>query len=266
MENIVPQDVPLKQCTRCEEFLPLSSFNRDRSKKDGLCTICRVCRNTHRPPACIPEGYKRCTGCKQVHPATPEYFDRYHRMKDGLHRRCKTCRHLERVELSEWQKQYNAQYQQEHHEKILEQHRNHYLEHRDTRLQHDKQHYAEHREEKIMYQRRYSQTERGKTVSRAHHVKRKMQQRAIEGELTSQQIEQKLKAQHYACYYAACGHKKFEKRDGKYIYHLEHTIPVSRTEEGPRHDINYVVLACPECNSRKRARLPHEWPEGGRLF
>jgi 5-methylcytosine-specific restriction endonuclease McrA len=75
-----------------------------------------------------------------------------------------------------------------------------------------------------------------------------------------------MEAQKYRCYYAACGYSKFKKVKGQYVYHLEHTIPLSRVEHSPRHDINYVVLACPECNIRKGAKLPHEFFEGGRLF
>jgi len=84
--------------------------------------------------------------------------------------------------------------------------------------------------------------------------------------LTPQQIQYKLKMQHHRCYYAASGHAKFEKKDGKYIYHLEHTIPLSRTEHNPKNDANYVVLACPSCNTKKYNKLPHEWEQGGRLL
>lgn len=35
---------------------------------------------------------KQCCRCKQFYPATTEYFHNYHRAKDGLYSRCKTCR------------------------------------------------------------------------------------------------------------------------------------------------------------------------------
>jgi 5-methylcytosine-specific restriction endonuclease McrA len=40
-------------------------------------------------------------------------------------------------------------------------------------------------------------------------------------------------------------------------------VPVSR---GGSNDISNIVLACPSCNLQKGTRLPHEWPEGGRLL
>lgn len=35
----------LKKCNRCEEFLKFSDFYKDSSKKDGLCTICKRCKD-----------------------------------------------------------------------------------------------------------------------------------------------------------------------------------------------------------------------------
>ncbi|HEY4032727.1 MAG TPA: HNH endonuclease [Ktedonobacteraceae bacterium] len=112
--------------------------------------------------------------------------------------------------------------------------------------------------------RLYYQSHRDETKARVRN--RNARKKAVPGTLTLSQIQAKLKAQKYRCYYAACGHAKFEKKNGKYVYHLEHTIPVSRTEHNPRHDINYVVLSCPSCNLSKGAKLPHEFGEGGRLF
>lgn len=34
----------MKTCSKCGLLLPASEFNRDRSKRDGLDTYCRVCR------------------------------------------------------------------------------------------------------------------------------------------------------------------------------------------------------------------------------
>lgn len=104
-------------------------------------------------------------------------------------------------------------------------------------------------------------------VQRVHRSTRYNQRRAasksIPGTLSLQQIEMKLRLQRFRCYYCS---RHFEKRNGKYLYHLEHTVPISRKEAQPRHDINYVVLACPTCNLKKGTRLPHEFYEGGRLL
>jgi hypothetical protein len=33
----------VKTCTQCKESLPLNAFNKNRSRKDGLATMCREC-------------------------------------------------------------------------------------------------------------------------------------------------------------------------------------------------------------------------------
>jgi hypothetical protein len=99
-----------------------------------------------------------------------------------------------------------------------------------------------------------------KKASAHNHRARK---RNAEGVITKEQIQQKLKSQKFKCYYCFA---KFEQQKGKYIFHLEHTIPVSRIDVRPRNDINFVVLACPRCNISKNDKCPWEWPEGGRLI
>ena len=34
-----------KQCSKCRETKPVDGFSRDRSRKDGLCSRCKECRN-----------------------------------------------------------------------------------------------------------------------------------------------------------------------------------------------------------------------------
>ena len=40
-------DISTKKCTKCKSVLPLSSFNKNKSKPDGLGTECRLCANAH---------------------------------------------------------------------------------------------------------------------------------------------------------------------------------------------------------------------------
>jgi hypothetical protein len=239
---------------------------------------------------------KRCSKCKRMWPATPEYFCRDKKTKDGLHAGCKQCKSEYNASRSEedrkshkaWleahkeeQKQYNKHYYAEHREKKILSHRQWREEHCEEikayELQYRSEHHEElllgykrynavHREERARKSKLYRSTEHGKLLRRTVENNRRARKKAIPGILTEEQILHKLKLQRYRCYYAACGHSKFEKAKGKYVFHLEHTIPVSRAEEGPRHDIDYVVLACPSCNLRKHDRLPHEFFEGGRLF
>lgn len=38
----------MKRCYRCKEVKPVSEFNKNRSKKDGLQGECRVCKKVYK--------------------------------------------------------------------------------------------------------------------------------------------------------------------------------------------------------------------------
>lgn len=88
----------LKQCTKCERFLPATAnyFHRHSKKPNGLQYRCKECRGgkfgKHQRLVDL-NGMKQCTRCRKVFPATTEYF---HRQTvdgyKGLRSHCKLCR------------------------------------------------------------------------------------------------------------------------------------------------------------------------------
>ena len=110
----------------------------------------------------------------------------------------------------------------------------------------------------------YSQPE-VKERYHSHNRNRRARKRNAVGIHTAQQIQDLLKRQKYTCYYCAT---KFQQAKGKYIYHVDHTFPLSRVvgTDIPANDISYLVLACPRCNLSKHNKFPHEFFEGGRLL
>lgn len=128
------------------------------------------------------------------------------------------------------------------------------------------------REHNHAYNRAYTSRpeyqEQRRPRERVNSHNRRARKKSIAGTHTVEQIQEQLKRQRYRCYYAACGHAKFEKRKGKYVYHIEHTFPISRIAGTniPANDMSYLVLACPTCNMQKHDKFPWEWPEGGRLL
>ncbi|MGW4654630.1 endonuclease VII domain-containing protein [Streptomyces sp. NPDC004279] len=97
---------PTKRCTGCERVLPLTSFARDRNRRDGLQVRCRECvaeycaaryrrrRDTIGKPVRekveVPAGHKLCRTCGEIKP-----HSEWHRnagASDGLSTRCKACR------------------------------------------------------------------------------------------------------------------------------------------------------------------------------
>jgi hypothetical protein len=209
---------------------------------------------------------KQCTGpCQQWFPDIPEFFHRNGKM--GLRPDCKACRNArkqisrdlpgERAKASartkEWDKAHK-EYRSQYNKTYREAHRDHFIEY-------ERYYYQSHKEQKSKYVRTYRRNH--PLQYRLANQKRRVRLKAIPGTLNHEQIHEKLKKQRYTCYYC---HNKFKRIKGKYIFQLDHTIPVSRIEERPRHDVNFVVLSCPTCNDKKKAKLPHEWPEGGRLL
>ncbi len=115
------------------------------------------------------------------------------------------------------------------------------------------------------WKRKYAKSDRGHEVARAKEHRRRARQRAVPGSHTPEQIQEQLIRQRRKCYYCR---GKFEKRGNQYVFHIEHTFPLSRVvgTDIPANDIGYLVLACPTCNFKKRDKFPWEWPEGGRLL
>jgi hypothetical protein len=237
-----------KQCHGCNETFPATEqyFPKDKTTTDGFRNFCKTCANAkgrehydenHRKRPRVKKGYKHCYGCNRTFPETEEYFHKGGNSKNGLVGNCKECVNKR-----------SKAYYDNNTEHVLEM---------------SKQYYRDNPEKVNERHKKYNKTEIGKIVRSAIDNRRRARKIEAPGTLTAEQIQQKLKAQKHRCYYCF---KKFEKSDGKYIFHLEHTVPLSRPEEGPRHDVNFTVLACPSCNHSKSDKCPWEWVQGGRLF
>ena len=237
---------------------------------------------------------KHCNGCpegQQWHPATFEYFYHNKRTKDGLDSRCKKCvskqqkayhskpsvraqrlaggkAYKERPEVREHRKAYSSVYNNGYWSRpeVLEKQRQRRRtpEGREINLSYKRRAKKHIREVSRAYERRPEVRARLRVHQQNYHARKK----AVQGVHTAAQIQEQLKRQRYRCYYAACGYSKFQKKNGKYIFHIEHTFPLSRVagSDIPANDMSYLVLACPHCNASKHNKLPHEFYEGGRLL
>lgn len=80
------RDSGLKRCSKCKQTLPVSSFNRDSERSDGLYAYCKECvkpyaraaeqREREKREASkekLPEGFKRCASCDDIKPEA-EFF------------------------------------------------------------------------------------------------------------------------------------------------------------------------------------------------
>src|SRR6266699_3203019 len=261
--DTIPLDTPQKQCSKCKQFFPATTAFFNKHSRDGLQPHCKACRKEDR---------------KIYNVAHKEESKRYAQA------------HEEEIRI--WQKHYHEShrekilirkrhYREEHREHDLAKSRHYHATHREEANARRRQHREAHLEEERIRSRQYQRMHREVLTKRSRqryydrhglHLmrarvawqKRRAHKKDLKGTLTAQQIQAKLKAQKHACYY--CFAKFEQRKDGTYVYHLDHVIPISRPEFTPRHDASYVVLACPHCNMSKNDRLPHEWPQGGRLF
>lgn len=92
-----------KQCKACKEFFLHTSefFGKRKTGINGLDNLCKKCRREYKiaaymkehppKPKEVPDGFKKCTSCLQILPATLEYFHAHSRNLDGLRTPCKRC-------------------------------------------------------------------------------------------------------------------------------------------------------------------------------
>src|SRR5579884_260641 len=88
MSNSIPQ----KTCYKCGESKPATSefFVTGKKSKNGLRNLCKVCKNqARRTTVPLPEGFRQCSRCKQVLPASHEFF--YFHRRHGQERLDNYC-------------------------------------------------------------------------------------------------------------------------------------------------------------------------------
>jgi hypothetical protein len=104
-----------KCCSRCQQELPFTAYNKSSASKLGLHSTCRECLNASRRknpvPEKLPQGMKRCYSCKNIFPSTTEYFSVDNRSPSGFQSMCKVC---------------YKEYRETHHEQILTQKKDYY--------------------------------------------------------------------------------------------------------------------------------------------
>ncbi len=287
----------LKRCNKCGNDFPatLEYFHKDRDKPDGLATFCKECKrlaNRGYKPLLprLPDprsGYKYCAKCKEEKPATREYFSPGKRMKSGLKSWCKLCEaestRESRAANPEREREKQQAFRDRNRNRLLEKGRKWRDENRDLFNAKARQRYADNKErelkrtkdwqaanpEKVKLSKKkyiaanpdkpkeWGRNRRKKNPAgvRASKVRRRALKANAQGNHTAEDRKRIIAAQKNLCYY--CG-----KKMGKDVT-IDHIVPLSR---GGSNSPENLVAACKSCNSAKGAKLPHEWPEGGRLL
>lgn len=77
----------MRACTKCKIVKPFEDFHRNKTKRSGINSECRECKNARRA---FERASKRCTKCKERKLLSEFTIDRV--KKDGLTTRCRPCR------------------------------------------------------------------------------------------------------------------------------------------------------------------------------
>lgn len=233
---------PLKTCTKCGESKPNTSeyFYISKTGRDGLYCWCIVCALEYN------KEYRRKRKADQYHAwyeankvDAAEYNHAwYEAHKEERLRRAREINRIWREANKEYRKAYRKARSGRAVELGREWRKKNPERHRETRL--------------ALYAKN---KERDNQRLRVKEQRRRARKRNAEGTHTAADIQTQYKRQKGKCYY--CGKKTGDD------YHIEHIVPLSR---GGTNWPDNIVIACSACNLSKANKLPHEWPEGGRLL
>ncbi len=283
-------DSPHKSCKICSRTLPATTeyFHRDKNSKDGLCSSCKECKKASRRAYYTRNTEKAKAYSKQYVADNREHTAEYQKLYAEQHQaelteykkayyvehqeeqkernRAYYAEHKQqasdygkrrRLENPEQKREQYRKYRQEHIKEKREKDRKYKEAHRTELAGQSKQYYVEHREERLTYLKQYYQTERGIVAKRAGSHNRRARKKKAPGSHTTEQLYQQFMKQDGKCFYC-----QVELQHSRNSWNADHVIPLSR---GGSNGIENLVIACPSCNRRKHAKLPHEWLNGGEI-
>lgn len=192
----------------------------------------------------MTDPVKQCFRCKKTLPLTSEFFYKNRTKKDGFHAECKECSKVaQALSLSDEVKrervhQGHRAWCETHKDSLRERHQDYYHANKETMIAQADAWYSVH-----------------KDAARDKSRKYRARKHAAEGTHNTADVLAQYDRQKGRCYW--CGSNVGD------TYDVDHVVPLSR---GGTDWPDNLVIACPTCNKKKNAKLPHEWVEGGRLL
>jgi 5-methylcytosine-specific restriction endonuclease McrA len=265
---------PPKKCTGpCGRTLPATTefFHVRKASKDGFVSRCKICirdyGKKYREDNKVEIADKKKRYQQENKDHIREYGKRYRQdNKDALAESKKRYAQDNKDYIREYKRLYfqnnksrlrdlYRQYYQDHRERHNEYSKQYYLDNKDAVAKKKGQYAREHRNLFNEYNKKYYRTDRGRLAIRSNNHKRRARKKSSGGSYTPDQLIDQKKRQKNRCYW--CGDKLGKE------WHADHVFPLSR---GGTNDISNIVIACPNCNLSKGAKLPHEWSQSGRLI
>lgn len=230
----------MKICTKCKIEKHRGAFCRDKSKKDGLRSSCKLCAVAYKKH--YYRVYKKNILQKQklfyqLHKkAIGERHQQYYQgHKQATNKYKKEWYHIHRKQLLEQRKQYYKTNK----EKILRQHKQHYrLKKTAIKKQHT-QYRLTHKQKIAEYKKLYRQTPKGKEVHRNGQHKRRTLYKTT-NITTNWLLAFRQKSTH-------CSICSIQMTDTPYFpnsKHLDHKIPLKVGGTHTKKNVRFICLAC----------------------
>lgn len=251
----------VKQCTKCFVLKPLTEFNKDSRKRDGLRSYCRDCAKDYYKQYYNQNKQTCLESNRQWRNNNPE------RVKELAKNRDKDKDRDKRRELNKIYRQENrdkinlkkreyyqrnkelikkkiALWQQQNKDKRNEQIRKHYSENPELWQKRKNKYKVTHSEKIKEDRKRWSKNNLDKI--RNYAANRRSRINGLSYDFTNEDWENCLKSFNYECAY--CGYESKLTQD--------HFIAVSK---GGAYTKDNIVPACPRCNSSKGNKNFFKW-------
>ena len=226
-----------KICTKCNCKKELIEFVKDKNKKDGTRSICKLCVSEYRKlnKDKINRYYSqyRANNKEKIKESQSKYSSKIENKTEKKRREKKEVR--ERINEKS-RILYKSDKSREKRLKYYEDNRYSILKKQKERMNNNLENFKD-------IQRKYRQSEKGKIAEKNKYHKRRFNYK--NGNVTNDQLRDLYKKTK-KCYWCNC---KLEKVNT----HLDHYVPLSK---GGNHDINNLVLSCSKCNLKKSNKDP----------
>jgi 5-methylcytosine-specific restriction endonuclease McrA len=202
----------------------------------------------------VPDGYKKCSKCGAVLPATEEHWEvSWYKVKDGTARTylkstCRDCRKAYQAEYYRKNRERKLRYAREHQDKRTE-----YLRLWKKRNPDRMRVYEQNRGDRSEWWKKYHSTPEYRARERERCHRRRARQSRASGSHTVADVQLIYKQQNGLCWW--CGKPVGDD------YHIDHRIPLVR---GGSNAPENLCISCPSCNMSKGSKMPGEW--NGRLL
>lgn len=243
MPKYTPTPDGTKECHRCHDIKPLTDFNNDKNAPGGKDRWCRDCKRAYygytpnRGPYLYKpasDGYRHCSQCGALHPATKEFF-RWS-AQSGIGYKCRECSRKQA-------RDYHALYPEK--AKAREARRD-----REKRREYYRRFRAANRERLNEHMRAYQQTHL--EVYRLGAQRRKARKRSLPDCFTLDQWQHCLDWWNGCCAYCGAQQGFWNKMTADHVLALT-------ASDCPGTVVENMIPACLSCNSSKHARDVVEW-------